>query len=319
MLSRHFAVVMFMLGAFTVHAQEYPTKPIRVLHGFSAGGPPDAALRVIAKALETRLGQPVVVENHVGASGTIAAGLVARAPADGYSLLFGVAANLAVAPAASTHPPYDPTKMFTPIIEVARGPYLWLVPATSPARSLAEFIALAKKEPGKLNYGTPGIASVHHLATETFARSVGIQMTHVPFGTAGLYAGILGGQIDAMFESMPGPLPHIRAGKLRALAVTGPNRLPSVGDVPTFREQGIPDPAASSWWGFVGPPGLPDAIVKKLNREITAVLGDPAVASTFEQMSIRPSPDTPAAFGEYIAAQYAHWRQQARMLDIELN
>lgn len=307
-----------LIAALAASAAAYPVRPIKVYHGFAAGGPPDIAVRRIATALEKRLGQPVVVENRPGASGTIAASLVARADPDGYTLLFGVAANLAVAPAAMVDPPYDPTTAFTPIVEVARGPYLWLVPAGSDARTMRQFIAQARAAPGKLNVGTPGIASVHHFATETMAHSVGIVITHVPYATGGLYQGILSGQVDAMFESMPGPMPYINAGQLRALAVTGDKRLPLLPDVPTLREEGVPDPGANSWWGFVGPRGLSPDVVQMLNREISAVLHEGELVASFSAMAIECSPGTPEQFRSYIDAQYAHWREQSRRLGIHL-
>jgi tripartite-type tricarboxylate transporter receptor subunit TctC len=319
MYPRFLALLAVALGASLANGESYPVKPIKVFHGFSPGGAPDSALRSIATALAVRLGQPIVVENRPGASGTIAATLVARAPADGYTLLFGVAANLAVAPATMVRPPYDPSTAFTPIVEVARGPYLWLVPSRSPARSISEFLTLARSNPGKLNFGSPGIGSVHHLATEALERSAGIRMTHVPYSTGGLYTGMLAGQVDGMFDSMPTPLAYIRDGKLRALGVTGSKRLAALPDVPTFAEQGIADPGANSWWGFVGPKGLSEAIVEKLNGAIAATLADPSVAATFERISVEPSPDSPKAFGEYITSQYHHWRNEARAHGVRLD
>ena len=300
-----FVALSFGASAF---AETYPSRPIKVLHGFSAGGAPDAVLRQVAARLERSLGTPVVVENRPGASGTIAAAAVARAEPDGYTLLFGVAANLAVAPALAKPAPYDPVTAFTPIVEVARGPYVWLVRADAPARSMSEFVAWARSRPGQLNYASPGEGSVHHLATEMLKRAAGLDIVHVPV-SSGMYLPLLGGQVDAMFDSMPAPLPHLASGKLRALGVTGAKRLAALPDVPTFAEQNLPGIDVNSWWGFVGPAGLPRDVVQRLNAEIGKALADPELAAALAKMAIEPSPSSPEAFGAYLAQEAARWKQ----------
>ena len=301
------AGLLFGAGVF---AQSYPLRPITILNGFPPGGPTDIVVRQIGAKLSDRLGQPVIIENRAGATGTIAGAAVARAPADGYTLLFGVAANLAVAPATMKTAPYDPAKAFAPIIEVARGPYVWLVKPDVPARTMQEFVAWAKKSDGKVNYGSPGTGSLHHLAGEMLKQAAGIDMTHVPYkGGSTTYTGLLGGEIDAMFDSMPSPTPHLQAGKLRALAVTGPKRLASLPDVPTLSEAGLPGVDVHFWWGFVGPAGLPKHIVAKLNAEIARALADPDMKATFAKWDIEPTPGTPEAFGAYVSKEAARWRE----------
>jgi tripartite-type tricarboxylate transporter receptor subunit TctC len=299
-----------LLAAGTAGAQTYPSKTVTLVNGFPPGGPTDLTLRQIAAKLGERLGQPVVVDNRAGAAGTIAGAAVARAAPDGHTLLFGVAANLAVAPATMKTPPYDPATAFTPIIEVARGPYLWLVKPAVPARSLQEFVAWAKANPGKVNYGSPGQGSVHHLAGEMYKRIAGIEMTHVPYkGGTTAYTALLGGEIDAMFDSMPAPLPHIAAGKMRALGVTGSKRLPALPEVPTFAEQGVSGVDVHFWWGFVGPAGLPRDIVARLNAEIGRALADPELKATLAKWNIEPTPGTPEAFGAFIVQESRRWRE----------
>jgi tripartite-type tricarboxylate transporter receptor subunit TctC len=315
------AALVVVLSALAVlgsaWGQTYPSHPVRVLNGFQAGGPPDIMLRQIATRLEPRLGQPVVVENRAGASGTIAASAVAKGAADGYTLLFAVAANMAAAPATMGTPPYDPASDFTAIIEVARAPYVWLVPADAPAQDLRQFVAWAKANPGKLNYATPGQGTVHHLATEMFERNAGIELVHVPY-TSGLYPAMLAGQVQGMFESMPGPLPYLRSGKLRALAVTGIRRLPILPDVPTLEESGVKGVEANSWWGFVGPKGLPAPIVQRLNADIAATLRDREVLEVYSKMGIEPSPGSAADFSRYIGDEYARWKQVAAAAGVKL-
>jgi tripartite-type tricarboxylate transporter receptor subunit TctC len=310
-------VIIALLGATSVLGQTFPSRPVTILNGFPAGGSIDTVLRQIAARLELRLGQPVVVDNRPGASGTIAAATVARSNPDGYTLLFGVAANLAVAPTTMKTPPYDPSRAFTPVIEIARGPYIWLVRADAPAKSFLEFVAWTKGNPGKLNYGSPGLGSVHHLAAEVLKRSAGIDIVHVPYRGAS-FQPLLAGEIQASFENMPGPLPFIESGKIRALAVTGTRRLPALPDVPTFAELGLPANNAQFWWGIVGPAGMPKSVVDRLNGEVALALADPGLKAMFANWNIAQTPGTPEAFGTYIAQEYARWKEVAATTDLKL-
>lgn len=291
-------------------AQAWPTRSVHLICPYGAGGSSDILTRMLADALSTRLGQTFVVENKVGAGTRIANEFVARAAPDGYTLLFGVAANLAVGPATMKSPPYDPTRAFTPIVEVSRGPYLFMVRADAPARTMKEFIEWTRANPGRANYASPGQGSVHHLATEMFKQKTGADLSHVPYkGGAALTAALLSGEVHGLFDSPTAYLSHLRAGTIRALAVTGDRRLAALPEVPTLAEQGLPTLDVHSWWGFVGPAGMPPEIVAKLNAEITKALGDPELKATLAKLGTEPTPGTPEAFRDYIAREWARWRE----------
>ena len=296
--------------ATSAAAQTYPAKPITLVNAFPPGGPTDVVARQIAAKLSQRLGQQVIVDNKAGAAGTIGAGAVARAEPDGYTLLFAVAANMAVAPAVLKSVPYDPVKSFAAVVEVARGPYVLMVHPSVPAKDVAEFVAYARKNPGKLNYGSPGQGSVHHLVTEMLKQSTGIDLVHVPYkGSAPAYTAIMAGEIQVLVDGMPAPLPHLRSGKMRPLGVTGDKRLGVLPEVPSFAEQGVTGVDAQFWWGIVAPAGTPPTVVARLNAEITQVLKDPEIRATFEKQNIDPSPGTPEAFGALVATERARWAE----------
>ncbi|OUM00796.1 Bug family tripartite tricarboxylate transporter substrate binding protein [Variovorax sp. JS1663] len=298
------------LAQIASSAPAYPSGPVKIVVGFAAGGAPDTTARLLAAGLARRWSQPVVVENQVGASGTLAAAAVARARPDGSTLLFGVAANLSVAPAVLRQPPYDPVGSFTPVAEVARTPYVWLVRADAPAATMPEFVAWARREPGKLNYGTPGQGTQHHLLTELLKRNEGFYMVHVPYRAAA-YQGLLAGDIQGMFESLPGPIALFESGRVRALAVTGPRRLASLPQVPTLREQGLQELDVSAWWGVVGPAGMPPATVSRIHADIRAVLAEPETRAALGRGGIEPSEGTSDEFAAHIAREWRRWRDLA--------
>jgi len=317
---RHLIGAVAAAVAVGAGAQTYPAKPVTLVNGFPPGGATDIVARQLAAKLAQRFGQQVVVDNRAGAAGTIGAASVARAEPDGYTLLFGVAANLAVAPAVLKSVPYDPVKSFAPVVEVARGPYVLMVNPVVPVHDLAGFVAYARQNPGRLNYGTPGQGSVHHLVNEMLKQATGIDMLHVPYkGGAPMYAAIMGGEVQVLIDTMPGPLAHIRAGKVRALGVTGDRRLAVLPDVKSFAEQGVTGVDAQFWWGIVAPAGTPSPIIARLNAEITQALADPEIKATFEKQNIEPSPGTPEALGKWIAAERVRWVDVVAKANIKLD
>jgi tripartite-type tricarboxylate transporter receptor subunit TctC len=303
------AAIALLVLATSASGQSYPLKPVTIVNGFPPGGVTDGVLRTLAGKVGERLGQPIVIENRPGAAGMIAAGAVARAVPDGHTLLFGVAANLAVGPATMKTPPYDPSSAFTPVVEISRGPYVWLVRADHPASDMKQFLAWTGTA-GKANYASPGQGSVHHLATEMLKQKTGVAMTHVPYkGGAALAAALLGGEVHGMFDSPSAHLGNIRGGKLRALAVTGDKRLAVLPGVPTLQEQGLPRLEVNSWWGIVGPAGMPGEVVRRLNAEISRALAEPELRTILEKMSIEATPGTPEAFAAYMRDEYLRWKQ----------
>ena len=307
---RRLVAAALLLVAGAALGQGYPSRAITLVNGFPPGAATGTVSRQIAAVLTKRLGQSVVVENRTGASGTIGAASVARATPDGYTLLFGVLSNLIIGPASIKDITFDPVQSFAPIIEVARGPYVLVVVPSVPAKTLPEFIDYAKKNPGKLNFGSVGPGSAHHFAGEMLKRAAGIEMVHVPYKGGGpAYAGLLGGEIQVLLDTMPGPQPYVQAGTLRALGVAGPKRLPTLPTVPTFAEQGLDGVDVQFMFGVVAPRGTPADIVAKLNSEITQVLADPEVRATLAKQSIEPSPGTPEAFGALIAMEFKRWKE----------
>ena len=263
---RHFivwagVVCSALLAASLARAQSYPSAPVRVLVPFGAGGATDVVARVFADRLQQRMGQPFTVENRAGAAGQIAAAAFARAPADGYTLLFTTAAPITIAPLMNDKVAYDPRKDFAPVAVVAVQPVWVVVNANSPLKSLADIVSRAKENPGKLNYGTSGVGTELHLAAEAVARSASIQMVHVPFRGGGeVITALLGSQIDFAALSTASIAGAVRQGTLRVLAVSSPKRMTDFPDVPTFAELGYSGATMVPWWGLMAPAGTPQPI-----------------------------------------------------------
>jgi tripartite-type tricarboxylate transporter receptor subunit TctC len=306
-MKRWFAFAAAMLVAGGALAQGYPSRPVTMIVPFPAGGSVDIVARQIAAGLGKYLGQNVIVDNKVGAGGTIGTGAAAKAAPDGYTILLGTTSALAVSPALYASVPYDPIKSFTPISEVTRGPFLVTVRDSLPVRDIRELIDYARKNPGKLNAGSAGNGSVHHLALEMFKQTAKLDIAHIPYKGGGpAWAGLLAGNIDLLFDSMPGPLPY--GNRVRPLAIAGPQRLPGLPGVPTFAEVGLPEVSTVFFWAMVVPVGTPADVVTKLNQALVQALRDPAVRAEFEKQSMETSPSTPEEIAKFMAQQVPRWR-----------
>jgi tripartite-type tricarboxylate transporter receptor subunit TctC len=296
----------FALGAAAVHAQAYPTKPIRMVVTFPTGGAPDILARLYSE--KAQLGQPVVVDNKPGAGGNIGAEIVAKSPGDGYNLVMGTVGTHSINGALYAKMPYDMVRDFTPVGLVASTPNLLVVNVNLPAKSVQELIAYMKANPNKLSFGSPGIGTSIHISGELFKSMTGTQMTHVPYkGRQFALPDLLGGQIQLMFDNMPSSLPMAREGKLRALGQTGAKRSPSAPDVPTIAEQGLPGFEATSWFAIFAPAGTPRDIVTKLNAEMQRIYKLPDVQEKLKTLGLDPVLSSPEELAKYQAAEIAKW------------
>ena len=259
-----------------VTAQEYPNRPIHLIVPFAAGGGADAVARIIAQRVSPALGQQVVVENRGGAAAIVGTEVVARAKPDGYTLLLGQSGPISINPGVYQHLPYDAVNSFTPITLTTSYPYILVVNSKLPVNSMQDLVALAKKKPGELNYGSAGTGGANHLVTEMFSSMAGIKMVHVPYrGTAPAVMDVIGGQVTLVFSDPVSALSNVKAGTLRALAVTSKERSPVAPDVPTIAESGFPGFDAIGWHGILAPAGTPEPVVMKLHAEIVKVLQVP--------------------------------------------
>jgi tripartite-type tricarboxylate transporter receptor subunit TctC len=297
-------------------AQPYPTRPVRIVVAFPAGGGNDIIARFFSARLTPRLGQQVVIDNRGGASGIIGTEIVARAAPDGYTLLFTSLTHSMNE--AITKLPYDTLKSFTPVSMLGRGTNVLVVNPALPVRTLAEFIALAKAKPKQLNYGSTGVAGMHHFGGEMFKRAAGIDITHVPFKGGGpAQIAVMAGEVDMMFSTLPLALPHIRTGRLRPLAVGSLTRSPLLPDLPTLNESGAPGYEFTVFWGIVAPIGTPAAIVQRLNKEFNAILSDPEASKQLATEGAEVTPWTPAQFGALLENNVAMWKRVAREANIK--
>ncbi|SOZ39173.1 Bug family tripartite tricarboxylate transporter substrate binding protein [Cupriavidus neocaledonicus] len=307
-LAHALAATCLTLATSLAAAGPYPDKPIRMVVPFPPGGTTDLLGRVLATRLSETLGQQVVVDNRPGAGGTIGSDLVAKAPADGYTLMFGTVGTQSINATLYRKLPFDPQKDFSPVALFAGVPNILVVNPNVPARNVRELVSYARANPGKLNMGSAGNGTTNHLSGELFKSMAGVQIVHVPYkGSGPAMADLLANQVQLMFDNLPGSLPHVKAGRLRALAVTSATRSPALPDVPTMAEAGIAGYEADVWFGVVGPRGLPPEVSSRLSQEITRIAQDKAMRDKLVQAGAAPLTSTPEQFSALIRRDTDKW------------
>ena len=306
---RAFLAAALALFAGGASAQAWPSKPIRIVVPFTPGGSTDILARAIGQKLAESLGQQVIVENRPGAGGSIGAEAVARAAPDGYTLLMGHIGTLAVNPTLYPKLGYDPVKSFVPVAWVARVTNVLVVNPAVLARTVQELVKLAHDQPGRLRYGSGGNGSAAHLATEYFKLRTQTDIVHVPYkGTGPAVTDLLGGQIELMMTGAPAVMSHVKAGKMRALAISSVQRIESLPELPTIAEAGVLGFEAIQWYGVVAPAGTPEPVIARLNAEVNRALATPELKARLVAEGAEAAPATPQAFGAFIAAEIERWR-----------
>jgi tripartite-type tricarboxylate transporter receptor subunit TctC len=310
------AVAAATLLSGVAAAQPYPSRPVRIVVGFQAGGGTDIAARVIAQKLADALGVTFIVDNRPGAAGNIGADIVAKANADGYTILM---ANSTIAiPSLSVKLPFNVKKDFAPISNIALGPSVLLVNPSLPVTDVKGLVALAKAKPRTLIYGSGGVGNVTHLAMELLVSMTGIEMTHIPYkGAAPSVVGLLSGEVQLLFAGIPGVLAQISAGKVRALGVSISQRSPALPNVPTIAEAGLPGYYAASWYGLMVPAGTPDSTIDILAKQIGTIMRVPEVKEKMLAQGFEPVGDTPAQFGKFISEEILRWEQVVKRAGIK--
>ncbi|MDB5904279.1 MAG: hypothetical protein JWM26_3157 [Betaproteobacteria bacterium] len=300
------AAVLACYAAPALAADAYPTKPVRMIVGFAPGGGTDTTARALTPKLSERLGQQVIVDNRPGAAGNIATEIITKSPADGYTILMGTIAALAINPTLYGNLPFNPLRDLIPVTQAVDSTNILVVHPTVQAKNVKELIALAKVK--SLNGGSSGIGGAGHLALELFNVSAGTKITHVPYKGGGpAITDLLGGQINLIFATAASAIPHVQSGKIRGLAVTTLNRSKLVPDLPTVAESGLPGFEANNWYGLVVPAKTPKPVVDRLNKEMVAVLNLPDIKEVLFRQGLDAHPSTPEAFGKYIQAETAKW------------
>ncbi|HEY3074017.1 MAG TPA: tripartite tricarboxylate transporter substrate binding protein [Burkholderiales bacterium] len=311
--------LLALFWAVVAHAQQFPAKPIHLIVPFPPGGGNDTVARAIAQQLGPDLGQPVVIDNRPGAGGSVGAELAARAPADGYTLFLAGVGSHAVNPNLHAKLPYDPVKDFAPITLVASAPSVLVVNPGVPARTVAEFTSYARAHPGKLNYASNGNGSAAQLAAAMYESMAGVRMVHVPYkGIAPALTDLLSGEVQLMFGTIVALVPHIQAGKLRALAVTSRKRSSLLTEVPTLAESGLPDYEAGSWYGILAPAGTPREVIDRLHAAIVKALRQPDVSKRLAAEGAEVIGSTPDEFAAHIKSEIARVGKVVRAAGIRI-
>ncbi len=299
-------------------AQQWPTKPVRIVLGFSPGATTDALARLLAKQLSNNTGQPFIVENKLGASGTIAAQEIVRAPADGYTLLFTTSSTHSIAPAMPAKLPYNTVTDFTPIAHVADSPMLMLASPSIGVKNVAELITLARQKPGLLNYSSSGVGTLGHLASETFKAQAAVFLTHIPYkGSAQAIPDLMAGTVHITWDAIGSGIVPAKDGRVRALAVSGPNRSPLAPEIPTIAESGLPGFSVVLWFGLFGPASMPPPLAQKINSEVKKALQSPEVVTRFTELGLQLGHGTPADFAATVTGETARWTRLIAQLQIK--
>ena len=307
------------VAAATAGAQQYPTRPIRLIVGFPPGGGTDIIARLLAQKLTDAWGQQVIVDNRPGATGMIGANIVAKSPPDGYALLMGHVNSQAIAPALVLKPLYDPLRDFTTVAYIGYVPNVLVVHPSTPAKNIKELIALAKAHPGELTFASPGVGSTNHLAGEMFMQATGVKLVHVPYkGSAPAIIDLLAGHIVMNFDAMSSVINYIKQGRMRPLAVTTTERDTQLPNVPTLRELGLKNYNVTNWYGVVAPAGTSREIVTKLNAEINRITQLPDVKPKLDELGTRLNPMTPEKFTEFLQAEIAKYQAVAKETGVRM-
>ena len=303
-------VLLNLFSSTAVNSQAaYPDRPIKLVVPYPPGGTTDLLARTLAPRLSERLGQPILIENRAGAGGVIGSQVVAKSPADGYTLVFGSIASHGILPAIQTPQPYDPLRDFAPVSLVAITPNVLLANVSAPAKNVAELIAFAKSQPGKLNFGSTSLGGSPHMSGELLKSQAKIQMVHVPYkGGAPMLVDLMGGQIFYAFDNLPSSIQHIRSGKVKALAVTTAKRWPHAPEIPTMAEAGLTGYESSAWFGLLAPGNTSKGIVDLLNKHVSAILKQPEVEKIYLEQGAMPIGNTPEEFSRFIGAEMQKWK-----------